>query len=81
MTLEDKVASAKDQTVGKAKEVIGDVSGDEKLEAEGKAQGILGKAKDILGDAKDKVEDAVEDVAGKFNDSVDNLKEKHEHQD
>ena len=48
----------KDQATGKAKEVVGKVTDNKKLEAEGKAEGLLGKAKDTASNLKDKVEDA-----------------------
>ena len=47
-----------DQVEGKVKEGAGDLTGDEQLEGEGKAQGLLGDVKDKAGDVKDVVEDA-----------------------
>lgn len=78
MSFEDKAKGLKDQVSGKVKEVAGDVTGNEKLEAEGKTEGLLGKAKEALGDAKDAVADKVSDVTDavseKFNDVVDGIK-------
>jgi len=65
MGLEKRIDATKDQVVGKAKEVTGDVTDDKKLEAEGKSEGLLGKAKDVVEDVKDKIEDAFEDTKGK----------------
>ncbi|MBN9108500.1 MAG: CsbD family protein [Pseudonocardia sp.] len=64
MSFVDKAKNKLEETVGKAKEVIGDATGNEKLEAEGKAeQGSAGMKqagehlKDGVADAKDAVED------------------------
>lgn len=79
MSFEDKVKGMKDQATGKVKEVAGNVTGNEELEAKGKAEGLLGKAKEALGDAKDavaeKVSDVTDAVAEKFNDAVDGVRE------
>ncbi len=48
MSVEEKFDSAKDQVVGKVKEVEGKLTGDKVREAEGKAQGVLGKVKDAV---------------------------------
>ncbi|TPG33036.1 CsbD family protein [Mycolicibacterium hodleri] len=53
MGIVDKAKNAAEDAVGKAKEVIGDVTGNEDLEAEGKKdQGVSG-AKKIGEDVKD----------------------------
>lgn len=65
MGLEKRIDATKDQVVGKAKEVTGEVTDDKKLEAEGKSEGLLGKVKDVVEDVKDKIEEAFEDVKGK----------------
>lgn len=65
MELEKRIDATKDQVVGKAKEVTGEVTDDKKLEAEGKSEGLLGKAKDVVEDVKDKIKDAFEDAKGK----------------
>ena len=54
MALEDQVKGKFDEVSGKTKEVAGAATGDAKLEAEGKAQGLTGKAREALGDLKDK---------------------------
>lgn len=80
MTLNDKLDATRDKTSGKIKETTGKVTGDEKLEAKGKAEGLLGKAKEGLGHLKDKASDVAEDVADKFNDGVDSAKHKKDHE-
>jgi uncharacterized protein YjbJ (UPF0337 family) len=49
-----------DQVKGKAKEAAGSLTGDEDLEAEGKADRRAGKAKEKLDHAKDKVDDVID---------------------
>lgn len=65
----------KDKVVGKVKETAGKATGNEKLEAKGKAQGLKGEAKNKVADAKHKAEkkadSLTEHVADKFNDVVD----------
>lgn len=62
MALEQKAKATKDEVVGKTKEVTGNLTGDSKLEAEGKAQEFLGKARDAVDDIKEKIEDKVEEL-------------------
>ena len=49
-----------DQVKGKAKEATGSLTGDEDLEAEGKADRRAGEAKEKLGHAKDKLDDVID---------------------
>jgi uncharacterized protein YjbJ (UPF0337 family) len=49
-----------DDMKGRAKEAVGDLTDDDDLKAEGKADRASGKAKDVIGDIKDKAEDAVD---------------------
>ena len=51
-----------DQAEGTIKEKAGDLTGDESLEREGKAQGKVGDVKDKVGDAKDAVGDKADDA-------------------
>lgn len=67
MALEQKAKATKDEVVGKTKEFAGEITGDSKLEAEGKAQGFLGKARDAIDDVKEKIEEKVDDVKDDFN--------------
>lgn len=46
-----------DKISGKVKEVVGDVSGNTKLEAEGLVQQGIGKVKEVVGDIEEKVGD------------------------
>lgn len=54
----DRIKGAVDQAVGKGKAVAGKVTGDRKLEAEGRVQQAAGKVESAAG----KVKDAVRDV-------------------
>ena len=55
----DKIKGATNEAVGKAKEGIGNATGDTKLQGEGKAQEIKGDVQKAVGNAKDAVKDAV----------------------
>jgi len=50
----------KDQAAGKAKELMGKATGDERMQGEGKAQNIAGKGKEAVHDAADAAQGAVE---------------------
>lgn len=54
MSAEDKVKHAAEKLVGKAKEVAGDATGNDRLAAEGRAEQTKGR----LGDAVENVKDA-----------------------
>ncbi|MGI8427076.1 MAG: CsbD family protein [Actinomycetota bacterium] len=65
MGFDDKMDAKKDKLVGKGKEEIGDLTDNESLEAEGKADQAKGglkdgweKVKDGAGDAKEAAKDA-----------------------
>ncbi|MQY07690.1 CsbD family protein [Actinomadura macrotermitis] len=53
MSAEDKAANTGDKIKGKAKEVAGKVTGNERLEAEGKAEQVKGDAKQAGEKVKD----------------------------
>lgn len=55
MGLDDKLSNAKDEKLGEAKEAIGDATGNEDLQAEGKADQIKGGLKQ----AGEKIKDAL----------------------
>ncbi|MGO1080494.1 CsbD family protein [Inquilinus sp. CA228] len=57
----NRIKGAVDQAVGKGKTVAGKVTGDRKLQAEGRAQTGVGKVESAVG----KVKDAVRDVLKK----------------
>lgn len=54
-----------DELKGRVKEAAGDLTGDEDLEREGKADRAAGKAKELLEEAKEKVEDLVDGIRDK----------------
>jgi uncharacterized protein YjbJ (UPF0337 family) len=56
----DRIEGSFEQAKGKAKEVAGKVTGDAKLEAEGKAQKTAGKVQNTVGGIKDTVKEATE---------------------
>jgi uncharacterized protein YjbJ (UPF0337 family) len=55
-----------DQVEGEAKEQAGKLTGDEKLEDEGKGQELAGDVKDKAEDVKDKAEDLADDITDKI---------------
>ena len=54
----DRTAGIGHQVKGAVKEAAGKVTGDEKLEAEGKGEKVGGKVQNAVGGAKDTVRDA-----------------------
>lgn len=57
---EDRIKGAAGQVKGSIKEAVGKITGNDKLEVEGKADKLAGKAQAKVGEAKDAVRDAVE---------------------
>jgi uncharacterized protein YjbJ (UPF0337 family) len=57
----DRIQGSATQAKGKAKEVAGKVTGDTKLENEGKADKAAGKIQNTVGGLKDTVKEAVDD--------------------
>ncbi|CAN5442683.1 CsbD family protein [soil metagenome] len=55
-----------DDLKGRAKEAAGDLTNDQDLKNEGKADQAAGKVKETAEKAKDKVEDAVDSVKDKL---------------
>jgi uncharacterized protein YjbJ (UPF0337 family) len=51
-----------DQAKGRAKEAAGDLTDDDSLRREGKADRVGGEIKEKVGDAVDKVKEKVDDV-------------------
>lgn len=51
-----------DELKGKAKKAFGDLTGNDKLQREGKMDEIAGKVKDVAGVAAEKVEGAIDSV-------------------
>ena len=62
MVDENRVQGAWDKVKGAVKETAGKATGDEKLEAEGKADKVAGKAESAVGGAKDTVRDAASKI-------------------
>ncbi len=55
----DRIQGAADQAKGAVKEAAGKITGDQKLQAEGKADKLTGKVESAVGGAKDSVREAV----------------------
>jgi uncharacterized protein YjbJ (UPF0337 family) len=53
MVDKDRIQGAVEQAKGKVKEVVGKVTGDSKLEGEGKADQLKGKVQNAIGGLKD----------------------------
>jgi uncharacterized protein YjbJ (UPF0337 family) len=58
----EHVKGATDKVVGKTKEVAGYVTGDKKLETEGKVDQAKGAIRSKVGDAKDAGKEAIDSV-------------------
>jgi len=56
----DKIKGAANEALGKAKQGLGDVTGNDKMKAEGAAQELKGKAQGTVGDAKGAVKSATD---------------------
>ena len=56
----------KDEVKGRAKQAAGDITDDDRMKREGKADETGGKVKGAMGDAKDKMDDAVDSVKDKL---------------
>jgi uncharacterized protein YjbJ (UPF0337 family) len=56
----DRVKGAADQAKGAAKDAAGKIVGDQKLQAEGKADKMKGKVENAVGGAKDALRDMQE---------------------
>jgi len=60
------MSSNTDDLKGRAKEAVGDLTDDQRLKNEGKADRASGKAKDFVDDLKDKADDAIDAVKEKL---------------
>jgi len=58
----DEIKGKAEQIKGAAKEKIGQVTGDEELEAEGTVDRATGQVREKVGEAKDKVKRAVDEL-------------------
>ncbi len=59
----DKIKGATNEAIGKAKQSIGESTGDDKLQGEGALQEAKGHGQKAVGDAKDAVKDAADKTA------------------
>ncbi|MEC3981308.1 CsbD family protein [Amycolatopsis sp. H20-H5] len=66
MSLGDKISNKAEDLGGKAKEATGNVTGDEKLQAEGKGDQAKAGLKDAVEDVKDAVGDVADKIKGVF---------------
>ena len=57
----DRIQGSVEQAKGKVKEVAGKVTGDARLEPEGKTQQVAGKIQNAVGGFKDAAKEAVKD--------------------
>jgi uncharacterized protein YjbJ (UPF0337 family) len=57
----DRIQGSAEQAKGKVKEIAGKMTGDTKLESEGKAQKAAGKIQNTIGGMKDAVKEALDD--------------------
>ena len=64
-SMADKASGLANEAVGNAKQGIGKVVGNEKLQGEGIAQEAKGKAEKAVGNAKEAVKDGANKVANK----------------
>jgi len=56
------MAGKTDQVKGKAKEAVGDLTGDKDLKSEGKADRQAGEVKEKVGKVEEKVDEAIDKV-------------------
>ena len=56
-----------DDAKGRVKEAAGDLTDNDRLKREGKADQVGAKVKDFVEDVKEKVEDVIDDVKDKVN--------------
>jgi uncharacterized protein YjbJ (UPF0337 family) len=63
----DKIKGAANEAIGKAKQGIGNATGNERLEGEGVIQEVKGKGQQTLGDAKEATKDAINRAAASAN--------------
>ena len=61
------MSGAKDKMTGRTKQAAGDLSDDDDLKREGKADEAAGKTKDAADKVKDGVDDAVDKAKKRFN--------------
>jgi len=60
------MAGKTDQMKGKAKEAVGDLTGNKDLKSEGKADRQAGEVKEKVGQVEEKVDEGIDKVKGVF---------------
>ena len=68
----DRIVGAAKDYAGKAESAIGDIAGDSKTQASGKAREAAGTVQNLYGQAKDAVRDATDTAASYAKDAYDN---------
>jgi uncharacterized protein YjbJ (UPF0337 family) len=63
----DKIKGSTNEAVGKAKQGIGEATGNDRLQGEGAIQEIKGKGQKAVGNAKEATKEAVNNAAGAAN--------------
>jgi uncharacterized protein YjbJ (UPF0337 family) len=63
----DKIKGVTNEAIGKAKQGLGEATGDERLEGEGAIQEVKGKGQKAMGDVKDAAKDAINRAAAAAN--------------
>jgi uncharacterized protein YjbJ (UPF0337 family) len=63
----DKIKGTANEALGKAKQNIGEATGDDRLEGEGAIQQVKGKGQKAMGDAKEAAKDAMNRAAAAAN--------------
>ncbi|CAO4144598.1 CsbD family protein [Methylorubrum aminovorans] len=61
----DKIKGLANEAVGNIKQGVGNVTGNDKLVAEGKAQELKGEAQKTVGDVKDGARNLADKITGK----------------
>jgi uncharacterized protein YjbJ (UPF0337 family) len=69
------MAGKTDQIKGKAKEAVGDLTGNKNLKAEGEADRSAGEAKEKVGHAREKIEEVIEKVGHTVEEVIDKSKD------
>ena len=63
----DKIKGVTNEAIGKAKQGLGEATGDERLEGEGAIQEVKGKGQKAMGDAKEATKEAIDKAAAAAN--------------
>jgi uncharacterized protein YjbJ (UPF0337 family) len=64
----DKAMDKAEQLIGEAKEKLGQLTGNEKLENAGKRDQLAGEAKETMHDVRDKAAGVIDDARDKLSD-------------